>query len=64
MTFSVIQRDPDRQRIIGTLWADDEPRARALASAFFPAVADNLSLRRTEDSEIPMRVAGQAARAQ
>lgn len=57
MTFSIIERESDRQRVIGTLWADDERRAEALASAFFPAVAQNLVVRRTEDSEIPMRFA-------
>ena len=33
MTFALIQRDPDRLRIIGTLWADDELRAQALVPA-------------------------------
>jgi hypothetical protein len=56
MTFSVVQRDTDAKHVIGTLWADDEPRAHALAAMFFPKSGDSLLIQRTEGCEIPMRL--------
>lgn len=56
MTFSVVQRDTDAKHVIGTLWADDEPRARALAAMFFPKSGDSLLIQRAEGREIPMRL--------
>jgi hypothetical protein len=57
MTFSVVQIEEGTQRIVGTVWANDESGARALAPVFFPSdVESNLSIQRDDDREIPLRM--------
>lgn len=55
MTFSIIGRDTGVGHVIGTLWADDESDAKAVAAQFFPDCGDSLLIRRTEGTEIPMQ---------
>ena len=55
MTFSVVQVENGRTRIIGTIWAGEESDARAIASNVIQADdPQSIVIRRTEQSEVPM----------
>ena len=56
MTFSLVLNQEDSPHVVGTLWADDENNARALAPQLCGS-AEGLSVWRTEDREIPHRIA-------
>ena len=66
MTFAVISVAENRERVIGTIWANGETEAQLIASSLFsdtrPTEADNSSeagkriVRRAEEREIPLRV--------
>lgn len=57
MTFSVMVITEDQQRVVGTLWADDETRARDLAPAVCTCrEGERVTVRRTENREIPFRL--------
>jgi hypothetical protein len=58
MTFAVVLIQDDRHRVVGTLWADDENNARALAPHLCEcAEGGRLTICRTENREIPFRIA-------
>jgi len=57
MTFSVLVIKDDQPRVVGTLWADDESRARDLAPVMCSCgEGEQVRLLRTESREIPLRV--------
>lgn len=57
MTFSVLLIKDNQPRIVGTLWASDEANAQALAPALCNCSdGEKLSVRRTEEREIPFRL--------
>lgn len=57
MTFSVMVITEDQQRVVGTLWADDEAKARDLAPAVCACrEGERVSVRLTENREIPLRL--------
>ena len=57
MTFSVLVIKNDQPRVVGTLWADDETRARDLAPAICTCgEGEQVRLLRTESREIPLRM--------
>ena len=57
MTFLVLLLKENQPKVIGTLWASDETSAQALAPAICScSKGTTLSVRRTEDREIPLRL--------
>lgn len=57
MTFSVLLIKENKPQVVGTLWASDEQDAQALAPAICGcAPGAKVSVRRTEDREIPFRL--------
>lgn len=58
MTFSVLLVKDDQARVVGTLWADDESKAKAVAPMLCGcSEGEKLNVRRAEDREIPLRLA-------
>ena len=58
MTFSVLLVKDDQARVVGTLWADDESKAKAVAPILCGcSEGEKLNVRRAEDREIPLRLA-------
>ena len=58
MTFSVMLVKEDQRRVIGTLWTDDEAKAQSLAPTLWCCPdGEQLRVCRTEDREIPFRLA-------
>jgi hypothetical protein len=63
MTFSMTLISDNQPRIVGTLWANDEDNARSLATLLRPcAESEQLKVSRTDDREIPFRLAEQSIR--
>lgn len=57
MTFLLLLLKENQPKVIGTLWASDETSAQALAPAICRCSnGTTLSVRRTEDREIPLRL--------
>jgi hypothetical protein len=60
MTFTVVTVSENRERTLGTIWADGEVDAQQMASTLFPEGADarpeRLVVRRAEEREIPLRM--------
>ena len=59
MTFTVVSINEASERVVATVWADAEPQAEALAASLFSASERAVQVRRTDDREIPMRVAAE-----
>ena len=59
MTFKIVSVNEASEQVVGTVWADAEAQAQTLASSLFPALERAVRVRRTEDREIPMRVAAE-----
>jgi hypothetical protein len=59
MTFKIVSGNEASEQVVGTVWADAEPQAVALAASLFGASERAVRVRRTEDREIPMRVAAE-----
>ena len=59
MTFKVVSINEASERVVGTVWADAEPQAEVLAASLFAASERAVQIRRTDDREIPMRVAAE-----
>jgi hypothetical protein len=58
MTFSVMLVKDDRPRVVGTLWATDQANAETLAPMICGcSEGERIHIRRTDDREIPFRVA-------
>jgi hypothetical protein len=59
MTFTVVTVQDNRERMLGTIWAQAESDARQMASSLFEQGAepnpDRLVVRRAEEREIPLR---------
>jgi hypothetical protein len=60
MTFAVVTVAENRERVIGTIWADAESDAQQMATSLFQArqqtPAERLVVRRAEEREIPLRL--------
>ena len=60
MTFAVVQVGESRERIVGTIWADDESEAQQVATMVIQPVEQHQSerwmVRRSEEREIPLRM--------
>ena len=60
MTFAVVTVGENRERIVGTIWADGESDAQQMATIIFPADGEapreRLVVRRAEEREIPLRM--------
>ena len=59
MTFAVVTVGENRERIVGTIWADGEHEAQQMASSVLqPEGEENqrLVVRRAEGREIPLRM--------
>ena len=60
MTFALITVGDNREKIVGTIWADGESDAQQMASSLFPENGDSrperLVVRRAEEREIPLRL--------
>ena len=59
MTFKILSVSGAAEQVVGTVWADAEPQALALAASLFGAPERAVRVRRTDDREIPMRVASE-----
>ncbi|HEY8748801.1 MAG TPA: hypothetical protein VIM11_12550 [Tepidisphaeraceae bacterium] len=58
MTFSVMLVKDDQPRVVGTLWTTDEADAVTLAPIMCGCPeGQKIHVRRTDDREIPLRVA-------
>lgn len=57
MTFSVLVMNDHKPRVVGTLWADDEAKAKTIAPMLYSGEAQVVEVCRTEDREIPFRLA-------
>ena len=60
MTFAVVNIAENRERVVGTIWADGESDAQQMATSLFPTESETqrerVLLRRAEEREIPLRV--------
>jgi hypothetical protein len=60
MTFAVVNVSENRERVIGTIWADGETDAQQMATSLFQTESqptqDRLVVRRAEEREIPLRL--------
>ena len=60
MTFALVTVGDNRERIVGTIWADGESDAQQIATSIFPETSEEkrerLVLRRAEEREIPLRM--------
>jgi hypothetical protein len=60
MTFAVVTVAENRERVVGTIWADGESDAQQIASSLFQSepepYRERLVVRRAEEREIPLRV--------
>ena len=64
MTFAVVKVAENRERVVGTIWADGESEAQQMATSLFePAPeprpqepTDRWLVRRSEGREIPFRM--------
>jgi hypothetical protein len=60
MTFTVVNIAENRERVLGTIWAEGESDAQQMASSLFEeqgaAPAQRLVVRRAEEREIPLRL--------
>ena len=58
MTFSVLMIKDNQPRVVGTLFANDQANAEALAPAIWGCTqGESLKICRAEDREIPLRLA-------
>ena len=59
MTFTVVTVQENRERTLGTIWAEGESDARQIASSLFEQPGESkperLVVRRAEEREIPLR---------
>jgi hypothetical protein len=60
MTFAVVRIAENRERVIGTIWADGESDAQQVATSVFQPAAETpserLLVRRSEEREIPLQM--------
>ena len=57
MTFSVLMIKDNQPRLVGTLFANDQANAEALAPAIWGcSQGESLKICRAEDREIPLRL--------
>ena len=59
MTFTVVTVSENRERTLGTIWANGESDAQQMASSLFSDTSnprpEGLVVRRAEEREIPLR---------
>ena len=60
MTFALVTVAENRERVIGTIWADGESDAQQMAISLLQkeaeTPAERLFVRRAEEREIPLRL--------
>lgn len=56
MTFSLIAIENNTAKVVGTIWATDESSARIFPQVLAESQRCEVSLRREEDREIPLRI--------
>jgi len=56
MTFSLIAIENNTPKVVGTVWASDESSAQMIPQVLGESQAREVSLRREEDREIPLRI--------
>lgn len=57
MTFSVIAVQNEREKVVGTIWAEGEAQARLVASNVYPTQQpESIQIRPTDQRELPLRL--------
>jgi hypothetical protein len=57
MTFVVLSVENEREKVVGTIWADGEAQARLMASNVYqPASDDSIRVKQVEQRELPLRL--------
>ena len=57
MTFAVVTKAENREKVVGTIWAAAEAEAQAMATTVLQDHRDQpLIVRRAEEREIPLRL--------
>jgi hypothetical protein len=57
MTFVVLSVENEREKVLGTIWADGESQARLMASNVYqPTRDDSIRVKQIEQRELPLRI--------
>jgi hypothetical protein len=57
MTFIVLSIENEREKVVGTIWADGEAQARLMATNVYqPARDDSIRVKQIEQRELPLRI--------
>jgi hypothetical protein len=60
MTFAVVRITENRERVVGTIWADGESEAQQMATSVLESAPETQperwTVRRSEGREIPLRM--------
>ena len=57
MTFIVLSVENEREKVVGTIWADGEAQARLMATnVYHPARDDSIRVKQIEQRELPLRI--------
>ena len=57
MTFIVLSVENEREKVVGTIWADGEAQARLMATNVYqPASDDAIRVKQVERRELPLRI--------
>jgi hypothetical protein len=57
MTFVVLSVENEREKVVGTIWADGEAQARLMVSNIYqPARDDSIRVKQVEQRELPLRI--------
>ena len=57
MTFIVLSIENEREKVVGTIWADGEAQARLMATNVYqPAGDDSIRVKQIEQRELPLRI--------
>lgn len=57
MTFIVLSIENEREKVVGTIWADGEAQARLMATNIYePKTDDLIRVKQVERRELPFRL--------
>jgi hypothetical protein len=57
MTFSVVTVENEREKVVGTIWAEGEAQAQLVASNIYQPSQDRfVTVRLSEQRELPLRL--------
>ena len=57
MTFAVVSVGKEQEKVVGTIWAQEESQAQLIASSLCSqGPNETVVVRRTEDREIPLKL--------